>query len=100
MFSHKLTLLFHIRGKDLGKISASLYLEVRMYEEIFLKGICKVWLRQEKMVQFYCKCSKQFSKFLDTIPFIERNASMKAHSNSPTKKDLNNAGLDVHTGFF
>lgn len=57
-------------------------------------------LQAGKMVQFYCKCSKQFSKFLDLIPFTEGNASMKSHSNYPTKKDLNNAELNIHPGFF
>lgn len=56
-------------------------------------------LQAGKTVQFYCKRSKQFSKFLDTIPFIEGNASMKSPSNYPRKKDLNNAELNIHTVF-
>lgn len=63
--------------------------------EKHFKGYMQSLLQAGKMVQFY----SEFSEFLDAIPFIEKNASMKAHSNDPAKKGLNNAELNIHTVF-
>lgn len=93
LFSHNITLLFQIRGKDFRSNFSSLMLgSQNVWRNIFKSTSGRkngpILLQVE-----------QFSKFLDTIPFIEGNASMQEHSNYPVKKDLNNAELNIHTDF-
>lgn len=68
-----------------------------MYEGTFLKGVCKVYLGQEKWSNFIASVQNSLVNCWIQSPLLRKMHPMKAHSKYPAKKDLNNAELNIHT---